>query len=58
MALYRGRDMSKVITEEEIRQWIVEKKVIQSGDESCAEGIKYDFRLGNKFLKAIFWKRS
>ncbi len=54
MALYRGRDMSKVITEEEIRQWIVEKKVIQSGDESCAEGIKYDFRLGNKFLKAYF----
>lgn len=54
MTLYRGKDMSKVITEEEIRQWILEKKVIQDGDVSCAEGIKYDFRLGSKFLKAYF----
>lgn len=42
MTLCRGKDMSKVITEEEIRKWIIEKKVIQNGDESCAEGIKFE----------------
>ena len=53
-----GRDkeiaMSKVVTEDEIREWIKEKEVIQEGDIACAEGIKYDFRLGDKFLKAYF----
>lgn len=46
--------MSKVITENTIKKWIQEGKVIQCGEESCAEGIKYDFRLGSKFLKAYF----
>lgn len=46
--------MAKVITEEKIKQWISEKKIIENGNETCAEGIKYDFRLGNEFLKAYF----
>lgn len=31
-------------------------EIIQNGDVNYAEGIKYDFTLGNKFLKAYFGK--
>lgn len=48
------KGMSKVITEKEIQGWIQDRKVIIDGDTNCAEGIKYDFRLGKKFLKAYF----
>lgn len=50
----RCESMAKVITEEEIRKWVQNRTNIQDGDLECAEGIKYDFRLGNKFLKAYF----
>lgn len=50
----RCENMSKVITEEEIRKWVQDNTNIQDGELECAEGIKYDFRLGNKFLKAYF----
>lgn len=50
----RCEKMSKVITEEEIKKWIQDNTNIQDGNLDCAEGIKYDFRLGNKFLKAYF----
>lgn len=50
----RYEDMSKVITENQIQEWVREKTVIQNGELCCAEGIKYDFRLGNNFLKAYF----
>ncbi|MCM1123574.1 MAG: hypothetical protein NC416_13415 [Eubacterium sp.] len=46
--------MSKVVTESTIKAWIHRGDIIESGDECCAEGIKYDFRLGSKFLKAYF----
>lgn len=46
--------MSKVITEKEIKEWIENGTNIKDGDLECAEGIKYDFRLGSKFLKAYF----
>lgn len=47
-------DMSKVITENQIREWVQKGTVIENGDLLCAEGIKYDFRLGTNFLKAYF----
>ncbi|MCM1251234.1 MAG: hypothetical protein NC321_00270 [Clostridium sp.] len=47
-------NMSKVITENQIREWVQEETVIINGDLFCAEGIKYDFRLGSNFLKAYF----
>lgn len=50
----RYRDMSKVITENQIREWVQKGTTIENGDLFCAEGIKYDFRLGNNFLKAYF----
>lgn len=46
--------MSKVITEKEIKSWIKGSTNIIEGSLECAEGIKYDFRLGSKFLKAYF----
>lgn len=48
------KDMAKVITEKTIKEWVQEQRIIVGGDTNCAEGIKYDFRLGKKFLKAYF----
>lgn len=41
--------MAKVVTENTIRGWIHKGEIIQNGDVNYAEGIKYDFTLGNKF---------
>ena len=46
--------MPRVLTEETLKKWIVDGDVIGSADEGCAEGIKYDFRLGTKFLNTHF----
>ena len=46
--------MSKVITGEELKQIIKESNYLQNGNEECAEGIKYDFRIGERFLKSYF----
>ena len=46
--------MPTIITEETIKNWIINNKNIESADVACAEGIKYDFRLGTKFLKSYF----
>lgn len=48
--------MAKVVTENTIKEWVQKGDIIQNGDVSYAEGIKYDFTLGNKFLKAYFGK--
>ncbi len=46
--------MAKIITEDELREAIKNTTLLSDGDVNCAEGIKYDFRLGTKFLKAYF----
>lgn len=46
--------MSKVMTAEELRNAIGDGAIIQNGSRDCAEGIKYDFRMGSRFLKAYF----
>ncbi|MCL2221393.1 MAG: hypothetical protein FWC20_04715 [Oscillospiraceae bacterium] len=46
--------MAKIIGENELKKFVAENEIIQNGDTKCAEGIKYDFRLGYKFLKAGF----
>lgn len=46
--------MAKIITGSELKTLISEGKIIQNADLSCAEGIKYDFRLGSKLLKSYF----
>ena len=46
--------MAKIITADELKQVISDESYIQSGSLECAEGIKYDFRLGSRFLKAYF----
>lgn len=50
----RNRFMAKIITGLELKELVSEGKVIQNADINCAEGIKYDFRLGSKLLKSYF----
>jgi deoxycytidine triphosphate deaminase len=50
----KGVVMAKVLTETVIKDWIKRGEIIESADYNCAEGIKYDFRLGPRFLKSHF----
>ncbi|HZE69347.1 MAG TPA: hypothetical protein VE135_07505 [Pyrinomonadaceae bacterium] len=43
-----------MITGDELRKMVEEGKLISSGELSCAEGVKYDFRLSQRILKAKF----
>ncbi len=49
-----GGTMSKIITASELKNAIQAQSYLKNGSEECAEGIKYDFRLGSRFLKAYF----
>lgn len=46
--------MSKILTANDLKNAIEKQTFIQDGSKECAEGIKYDFRLGTRFLKAYF----
>ncbi len=46
--------MAKIVTEKKIKEWVNQNEVIQNGNVEYAEGIKYDFCLGSRFLKAYF----
>lgn len=46
--------MPTIIGEKQLKEYIHEGKIIQNGNMDSAEGIKYDFHLGNRFLKAGF----
>lgn len=46
--------MARIITGMELKTLVNEGKIIQNADINCAEGIKYDFRLGSKLLKSYF----
>lgn len=46
--------MSKIINENELKTLIKRDEIIKNGDVSCAEGLKYDFRLGTRFIKTGF----
>lgn len=46
--------MSTILNDMQIKQAIDNEEMIQNADEKCIEGIKYDFRLGSKFLKSHF----
>ena len=50
--------MPTAITEKTLKDWISKGENLQSGDVACAEGIKYDFRLGTKFLKSHFGRMT
>lgn len=46
--------MSKIITQEELLAELEKSEgFIQNGSPDCVEGIKYDFRFGGRFLKAL-----
>jgi len=46
--------MPRMITGSELRQAVEKSTFIQGGDVKCAEGVKYDFRLSQRILKAKF----
>ena len=46
--------MPKMLTGERLLEAVRENRIILGGDESCAEGVKYDFRLSEHILKAKF----
>ena len=45
-------DMASLITHEQLKKLVRDGEVVSGGDPDAVEGIKYDFRLGNRFLKA------
>jgi deoxycytidine triphosphate deaminase len=50
----RGLFMPKLIAGERLRAAVKEQTFIKGGLETSAEGVKYDFRMGTKVLKATF----
>jgi hypothetical protein len=44
--------MAKVISESALKLAVEEGTFIKGGTPACAEGLKYDFRLGKRILKA------
>jgi len=47
-----GLSMSKTITGDRLRTAVQSQTFIKGGDLHCAEGVKYDFRIGTRVLKA------
>jgi len=46
--------MAKLLSEYNIKKAVRDQTFIKNGTERCAEGSKYDFRLGKRILKASF----
>lgn len=46
--------MPRMITGRELREAVEKSTFIEGGDVKCAEGVKYDFRLSQRILKAKF----
>lgn len=46
--------MAKVVTGDALKRAVENQSFIKGGNLSCAEGLKYDFRLGTRILKASF----
>src|SRR5437016_3624732 len=44
--------MARVITGEQLERAVRDQTFIKGGDPRCAEGVKYDFRVGTRVLKA------
>ncbi|MEK7993950.1 MAG: hypothetical protein AAB403_09130 [Planctomycetota bacterium] len=46
--------MARMLTGQRLREAVENGTFIQGGDVACAEGVKYDFRLSSRILKAKF----
>lgn len=46
--------MSRIISEDELKKIVGNIQLVENGIEENVEGIKYDFRFGDRFLKAHF----
>ena len=45
-------DMASLVTHDQLKKLVRDGEIVIGGDPEAVEGIKYDFRLGNRFLKA------
>lgn len=50
--------LSKAITGEQLIRAVESQTFIKDGDAKCAEGIKYDFRMGSRVLKAKYGRST
>jgi deoxycytidine triphosphate deaminase len=50
----QGVAMSNMIAQTKLREIVGDRNFFTNGDPNSVEGIKYDFRLGKRFLKASF----
>lgn len=48
----KGLYMAVLITGEQLRSAVLEKTFLKHGDTHCAEGVKYDLRMGAQLLRA------
>lgn len=46
--------MAEILSEDELIKVVTNSQYIENGTEEDVEGIKYDFKFGNRFLKAHF----
>ncbi len=53
-SIERAELMATMVTGAELREAVQMQTFIQGGEPTCAEGVKYDFRLSPKILKAKF----
>lgn len=49
-----GNKMASIITGEKLTQAVESQTFIKGGELKCAEGVKYDFRVSSKILKASY----
>lgn len=47
-------EMPTIVTGQELRNSVTKEIFIQGGDTSCVEGVKYDFRMSTRLLKARY----
>ena len=50
--------LSKAITGEQLLRAVETESFIKGGEPKCAEGIKYDFRMGSRVLKAKYGRST
>jgi deoxycytidine triphosphate deaminase len=46
--------MASIVIEEKLKEAIKQQTFIKGGNPECAEGVKYDFRLSSRILKASY----
>ncbi len=54
ITLTEVNEMPTIIAGEKLTEAVISQTFIKGGDVNCAEGVKYDFRVSSKILKASY----